>query len=74
MLDTSPLVPTWKFCDQDLIATFFGGREPKDPSYWGEITKEELGDPWLPVLYYVPVVEELVGKKNLGDEVSVLSV
>ncbi|KAG8760380.1 hypothetical protein FRC14_003237 [Serendipita sp. 396] len=59
MLDTSPLVPTWKFCDQDLIGNFFGGGGSKDPSDWGEITKEELGDQWLPVPYYFNALKPL---------------
>ncbi|KAG8835470.1 hypothetical protein FRC17_003037 [Serendipita sp. 399] len=59
MLDTSPLVPTWKFCDQDLIGNFFGGGGSKDPSDWGAITKEELGDPWLPVPYYFNALKPL---------------
>lgn len=52
MLDTSPLVPDWKFCDQDLIGTFFGGGGAKNEKDWGDITKEELGDDWMPVPYY----------------------
>jgi hypothetical protein len=52
MLDTSPLVPGWKFCDQDLIGTFFGGGGVKNEKDWGDITKEELGDDWMPVPYY----------------------
>lgn len=51
MLDTSPLVSTWKFCDQDLIGTFFGGGG-ESAENWGDITKEELGDPWLAIPYY----------------------
>jgi hypothetical protein len=50
MLDTSPLVGGWKFCDQDLIGTFFGGGG-ESPEKWG-VTKEELGDAWMPVPYY----------------------
>ena len=51
MLDTTPLVASWYFCDQDLIGTFFGGGG-EDPQNWGDITKEEIGDPWMPVPYY----------------------
>ena len=50
MLDNSPLVTGWKFCDQDLIGTFFGGGGER-PEKWG-VTKEELGDKWMPVPYY----------------------
>lgn len=58
MLDTSPLVHTWKFCDQDLIGTFFGGGG-EAPEGWGEITKEELGDQWMPLPYYYNALKTL---------------
>jgi len=50
MLDNSPLVTGWKFCDQDLIGTFFGGGGER-PEKWG-VTNEELGDKGMPVPYY----------------------
>jgi hypothetical protein len=52
MLDTSPLVPGWKFCDQDLIGTFFGGGGAIDEKDWGDLTKKEIGDQWMPIPYY----------------------
>lgn len=52
MLDTSPLISTWKFCDQDLIGNFFGGGGSTNEKDWGEVTKEELGDVWMPIPYY----------------------
>ena len=58
MLDTSPLVPSWKFCDQDLIGTFFGGGG-EAPEGWGDITKEELGDQWMPLPYYYNALKTL---------------
>lgn len=58
MLDTSPLVPTWKFCDQDLIGTFFGGGGA-DPSQWGDISAEEIGDSWIPIPWYYNALKTL---------------
>jgi len=50
-MDTSPLVAGWKFCDQDLVSTFFGGGG-ESPDKWGDVTKEDMGDKWMPVPYY----------------------
>ncbi|KIM24985.1 glycosyltransferase family 8 protein [Serendipita vermifera MAFF 305830] len=58
MLDTTPLIANWKFCDQDLIGTFFGGGG-EEPEGWGDITKEEIGDPWMHVPYYYNALKTL---------------
>jgi hypothetical protein len=52
LLDTSPLIPGWKLCDQDVIGVFFGGGGVDDPADWGELTEEELGDRWMPLPWY----------------------
>jgi hypothetical protein len=58
MLDTSPLVPDWKFPDQDLISTFFGGGG-EEPENWGDVAKEEIGDQWMRVPYYYNALRTL---------------
>lgn len=50
MLDTSPIIQNWRFCDQDLITVFFGGGGEK-PEDWGDIKKEDLGDLWMGIPY-----------------------
>ncbi|PVF98055.1 nucleotide-diphospho-sugar transferase [Serendipita vermifera] len=52
LLDTSPLIPGWKLVDQDLIGVFFGGGGVEDTADWGALSKEELGDRWIPLPYY----------------------
>lgn len=50
MLDNTPIIRNWRFCDQDLLTVFFGGGGEK-PQDWG-IEKEELGDLWMGLPYY----------------------
>ncbi|CAG8730901.1 17334_t:CDS:2, partial [Acaulospora colombiana] len=59
LLDTSPLIPGWKLVDQDLIGVFFGGGGVEDPADWGALSKEELGDRWVPLPYYYNALKTL---------------
>ncbi|KIM24984.1 glycosyltransferase family 8 protein [Serendipita vermifera MAFF 305830] len=63
MLDTSPRIANWKLCDQDLIGTFFGGGG-EEPEGWGDITKDEIGDPWMRVPYYYNALRTMRNKHS----------
>lgn len=50
MLDNTPIIQSWRFCEQNLLTVFFGGGGEKSED-WG-IKKEELGDLWMGIPYY----------------------
>lgn len=57
MLEKSPLVPKWKFCDQDLLSTFFGGGGEAISDLG--VAKNRIGDPWMPVEYHYNALRTL---------------
>jgi hypothetical protein len=57
MLKKCPLVPMWKFCDQDLLSTFFGGGGEASSNLG--VATEKIGELWMPVQYYYNALRTL---------------